>query len=81
MPPLAPMLTRVTPTVVTISTKPRVQVRDAYFDDPMVRQFFGLPATLRERVAQSLGSDVIVDAAKAACWPTTTGSAAPTTAA
>ena len=64
MPSLAPMLQRVTPAVVNISTKTRVQVRDAYFDDPMVRQFFGLPATPRERVEQSLGSGVIVDAAK-----------------
>ncbi len=64
MPSLAPMLTRVTPAVVNISTKTRVQVRDAYFDDPMVRQFFGLPATPRERVEQSLGSGVIVDAAR-----------------
>jgi len=64
MPSLAPMLTRVTPAVVNISTKTRVQVRDAYFDDPMVRQFFGLPAAPRERVEQSLGSGVIVDAAR-----------------
>ena len=64
LPSLAPMLTRVTPAVVNISTTTRVQVRDAYFDDPMVRQFFGLPATPRERVEQSLGSGVIVDAAK-----------------
>ncbi len=64
MPSLAPMLQRVTPAVVNISTTTRVPVRDAYFDDPMVRQFFGLPATPRERVEQSLGSGVIVDAAK-----------------
>ncbi|TPG48454.1 DegQ family serine endoprotease [Rhodanobacter glycinis] len=64
MPSLAPMLARVTPAVVNISTRTRVQVRDAYFDDPMVRQFFGLPAAPRERVEQSLGSGVIVDAAK-----------------
>jgi len=64
MPSLAPMLTRVTPAVVNISTKTRVQVRDPYFDDPMVRQFFGLSGTPRERVEQSLGSGVIVDAAK-----------------
>ncbi|KRA30373.1 heat-shock protein [Rhodanobacter sp. Root627] len=64
MPSLAPMLQRVTPAVVNISTRTRVQVRDAYFDDPMVRQFFGLPASPRERVEQSLGSGVIVDAAK-----------------
>lgn len=64
MPSLAPMLQRVTPAVVNISTRTRVQVRDAYFDDPMMRQFFGLPASPRERVEQSLGSGVIVDAAK-----------------
>jgi Do/DeqQ family serine protease len=64
MPSLAPMLTRVTPAVVNISSKTRVQVRDAYFDDPMMRRFFGLPTTPRERVEQSLGSGVIVDAAK-----------------
>ncbi len=64
MPSLAPMLARVTPTVVNISSTTRVPVRDAYFDDPMVRQFFGLPATPRERVEQSLGSGVIVDAAR-----------------
>ena len=64
MPSLAPMLTRVTPAVVNISTTTRVAVRDAYFDDPMVRQFFGLPDTPRERTEQSLGSGVIVDAAK-----------------
>ena len=64
MPSLAPMLTRVTPTVVNISSTTHVPVRAAYFDDPMMRQFFGLPTTPRERVQQSLGSGVIVDAAK-----------------
>ena len=64
MPSLAPMLEHVTPAVVNISTKTRVQVRDPYFNDPIMRQFFGLPATPRERVEQSLGSGVIVDAAK-----------------
>ncbi|MDQ6647892.1 MAG: Do family serine endopeptidase [Pseudomonadota bacterium] len=64
MPSLAPMLTRVTPAVVNISTRTRVSVRDAYFDDPMMRRFFGLPSTPRQRVEQSLGSGVIVDAAQ-----------------
>jgi Do/DeqQ family serine protease len=58
------MLAHVTPAVVNISSKTRVQVRDPYFDDPVFRQFFGLPATPRERVEQSLGSGVIVDASK-----------------
>ena len=64
MPSLAPMLTRVTPAVVNISTKTRVRCAIRIFDDPMFRQFFGLPAAPRERVEQSLGSGVIVDAAK-----------------
>ncbi|MBD8881975.1 DegQ family serine endoprotease [Rhodanobacter sp. 7MK24] len=64
MPSLAPMLEKVTPAVVNISTTTHVQVRNPYFDDPVFRQFFGLPATPRERVEQSLGSGVIVDAAK-----------------
>jgi len=64
LPSLAPMLAHVTPAVVNISTKTRVAVRDPYFDDPIFRQFFGLPDTPRERVEQSLGSGVIVDAAK-----------------
>ena len=64
MPSLAPMLERVTPAVVNISSKTRVQVRNPYFDDPVFRQFFGLPAVPRQRVEQSLGSGVIVDAAK-----------------
>ena len=64
MPSLAPMLQNVTPAVVNISSKTHVQVRDPYFDDPRMRQFFGLPMAPRERVEQSLGSGVIVDAAK-----------------
>ncbi|MGN2244953.1 Do family serine endopeptidase [Frateuria sp. GZRR33] len=64
LPSLAPMLQKVTPAVVNISTRTRVAVRDPYFDDPIFRQFFGLPSSPRERVEQSLGSGVIVDAAK-----------------
>ncbi|WP_156171364.1 Do family serine endopeptidase [Dyella japonica] len=64
LPSLAPMLQKVTPAVVNISTKTRVQVRDPFFDDPVFRQFFGLQGSPRSRVEQSLGSGVIVDAAK-----------------
>ena len=64
LPSLAPMLQNVTPAVVNISSKTRVLVSDPYFDDPVFRQFFGLPAVPRERVEQSLGSGVVVDAAK-----------------
>ncbi|OOG36887.1 Do family serine endopeptidase [Rhodanobacter sp. C05] len=64
MPSLAPMLEHVTPAVVNISTKTRVAVNNPYFNDPVFRQFFGLPDTPQERTEQSLGSGVIVDAAK-----------------
>ena len=64
LPSLAPMLKGVTPAVVNISSKTHVRVRDPFLDDPVFRQFFGLPGTPRERVQQSLGSGVIVDAAK-----------------
>ena len=37
LPSLAPMLEKVTPAVVNISTKTRVAGRDPYFDDPMFR--------------------------------------------
>lgn len=64
LPSLAPMLEKVTPAVVNISTKTRVQVRDPFFNDPVFRQFFGLQGGPRSRIEQSLGSGVIVDAAK-----------------
>ncbi|MCE5233659.1 MAG: Do family serine endopeptidase [Mizugakiibacter sp.] len=64
LPSLAPMLTQVTPAVVNISSKTHVRVRDPFFDDPFFRRFFGVPDMPRERVEQSLGSGVIVDAAK-----------------
>ncbi|HET6546251.1 MAG TPA: Do family serine endopeptidase [Rhodanobacteraceae bacterium] len=64
LPSLAPMLEQVTPAVVNINSKTRVRVRDPYFDDPFFRRFFGVPDIPRERVQQSLGSGVIVDAAK-----------------
>lgn len=64
LPTLAPMIDRVTPAVVNISTRTRVQVRDPFFDDPMFRRFFNVPNQPRERIQQSLGSGVIVDAGK-----------------
>ena len=64
LPSLAPMLQKVTPAVVNISTKTRVRVSNPFFDDPVFRQFFGLNGSPREQVEQSLGSGVIVDADK-----------------
>jgi serine protease DegQ len=62
MPSLAPMLERVTPAVVNIHSRTVVRVRNPLAEDPFFRQFFGLPDMPQERVKQSLGSGVIVDA-------------------
>ena len=64
LPSLAPMLEHVTPAVVNINSKTRVRVQNPFFDDPMFRRFFGMPNGPREQVQQSLGSGVVVDAAK-----------------
>lgn len=62
MPSLAPMLEKVTPAVVNIHSKTVVRVRSPFADDPFFRQFFGLPNAPQERIKQSLGSGVVVDA-------------------
>ena len=61
---LAPMLEKVVPAVVNINSKTRVRVRNPFMDDPFFRQFFGMQNAPRERIEQSLGSGVIIDAAK-----------------
>jgi serine protease Do/serine protease DegQ len=63
---LAPMLERVLPAVVNISTQTLIRRRShSLLDDPFFRRFFDLPDELpRHRRSQSLGSGVIVDAAK-----------------
>jgi Do/DeqQ family serine protease len=62
LPSLAPVLDRVTPSVVNIYTQTRVRVRSPLLDDPIFRRFFNVPDRPRERISQSLGSGVIVDA-------------------
>ncbi|MGD9603107.1 MAG: DegQ family serine endoprotease [Gammaproteobacteria bacterium] len=63
MPSLAPMLERVMPAVVNISTQGHVQLQlNPLFNDPFFRRFFNVPDMPRERKTQSLGSGVIVDA-------------------
>ena len=64
LPSLAPMIERAQPAVVNINSQTHVKVRDPFFDDPFFRRFFNSPAVPRERVQQSLGSGVIVDAVK-----------------
>jgi serine protease Do/serine protease DegQ len=63
---IAPMLENVLPAVVNISTRTRTKVmRHPLLDDPFFRRYFNIPNSPgRERQKQSLGSGVIVDAAK-----------------
>ena len=56
---LAPMLERVMPAVVSVHTKQRVRVNTPFGDDPVFRRLLGIP---EERISESLGSGVIVDA-------------------
>ena len=63
LPTLAPMLERVMPAVVNISTRSEVVVREhPLLRDPFFRRFFGVPDGQRRRQSQSLGSGVVVDA-------------------
>jgi Do/DeqQ family serine protease len=59
LPSLAPMLAKVTPAVVSVHTKQRVKV-SPFGSDPMFRRMF--PELSQERINESLGSGVIVDA-------------------
>ena len=63
LPTLAPMLERVTPAVVNISTMSLVRSEDhPLMREPFFRWFFELPRESQRRRNQSLGSGVIVDA-------------------
>jgi serine protease Do/serine protease DegQ len=59
------MLKRVTPGVVNISTKTKiVEAEHPLMRDPVFRHFFGVPNMPSQRESSSLGSGVIVDAAR-----------------
>jgi serine protease Do/serine protease DegQ len=63
VPTLAPVMERVTPTVVNIATFTTVEVRNPLFADPFFRRFFDSPLNQRRyRRTRSAGSGVIVDA-------------------
>ncbi len=63
LPSLAPMIERVTPAVVNISTVSSVRSEDhPLLRDPIFRWFFERPRESRQRRNQSLGSGVIIDA-------------------
>ena len=63
LPTLAPMLERVTPAVVNISTVSLVRSEDhPLLREPFFRWFFELPRESQQRRNQSLGSGVVIDA-------------------
>ncbi len=65
LPTLAPMLDQVTPAVLNIATRGHVAVeQNPLLSDPFFRRYFNIPEQPRERQTQSLGSGVIVDAAR-----------------
>jgi Do/DeqQ family serine protease len=61
VPSLAPMLKRVLPAVVSVHSTQRVRINNPFANDPLFRRMF--PNVPQERINQSLGSGVIVDAA------------------
>ncbi|HEY4646234.1 MAG TPA: DegQ family serine endoprotease [Steroidobacteraceae bacterium] len=64
VPSLAPMIKKVSPTVVNIATRGTVQDRgrNPLLEDPFFRRFFDVPPDLGPRQLQSAGSGVVVDA-------------------
>lgn len=61
VPSLAPMLEKITPAVVNISTLGPTPQRNPLMDDPFFRRFFDFPETNANPRPQSLGSGVVVD--------------------
>ena len=62
LPTLAPMLEKVTPSVVNIATSGTVVQQSPLFNDPFFRRFFDAPQQKRQRKRTGLGSGVILDA-------------------
>src|SRR6476659_4194827 len=62
MPSLAPMLQRVLPAVVSVHSQQRVRINNPFANDPLFRRM--VPNVPQEQINQSLGSGVIVDAAR-----------------
>jgi Do/DeqQ family serine protease len=57
----APVVQHVAPAVVNVYAAKVVQNRNPLFEDPIFRQFFGVPGGGGPQVQRSLGSGVIVD--------------------
>jgi len=65
MPTLAPLVERVTPAVVNVAVKTKLDIQDnPLFKDPKFRRFFDLPDQMPPQERSSVGSGVIIDAKK-----------------
>jgi serine protease Do/serine protease DegQ len=64
LPSLAPMLARVVPGVVNVSTVYSRAVRNPIMDDPFFQWFFNSPRFEQRYRGRSVGSGVVVDAAR-----------------
>ena len=65
MPTLAPLVDRVTPAVVNVAVKSKLDMEDnPLFKDPKFRRFFDLPDKMPPQERSSVGSGVIIDAKK-----------------
>jgi len=65
IPTLAPLVERVTPAVVNVAVKSKLNMEDnPLFKDPKFRRFFDLPDKLPPQERSSVGSGVIIDAKK-----------------
>ena len=62
LPTLAPMIEKVSPSVVNIATTSTVIQRSPLFNDPFFRRFLDVPQQQRERKRTGLGSGVVIDA-------------------
>ena len=65
MPTLAPLVEKLTPAVVNIAVKSKIEQADnPAMQDPLFRRFFDQPGRERPKERQSAGSGVIIDAKK-----------------
>lgn len=65
MPTLAPLVDKVTPAVVNVAVKAKLDMEEnPLFKDPKFRRFFDLPDRIPPQERSSVGSGVIIDAKK-----------------
>jgi serine protease Do/serine protease DegQ len=61
LPSLAPIIKKVGASVVSIAIRAPVAQKDSMFDEPVLRQFFGLPDLPQDMQSFAAGSGVVID--------------------